>query len=71
MQRRHRAKGFVGMERNRMTEEEWELFELITSVHGGKQMYFRNENETVYSRWSHKYMTYDEAIDEFLKMIGV
>lgn len=48
----------------------WELFRLITSVHGGKEMYFKQSDGTVYSRWSHSYMSESEALDEFLKMIG-
>lgn len=49
----------------------WEQFELITSAHGGTQMYFlKDDRKTVYSRWSHRYMTFDEALDEFLDMIG-
>lgn len=48
----------------------WEMFELITSVHGGKQMYFIQADRSVYSRWSHCYMSESDALDEFLRMIG-
>lgn len=48
----------------------WEMFEIITSTHGGKQMYFKQGNGTVYSRCSHSYMTESDALDEFLRMIG-
>lgn len=49
---------------------EWEMFELITSAYFGKQNYFPEDNGIVYSRESHKYMTKDEAISEFLGIIG-
>lgn len=49
---------------------EWEMFELITSVYFGKQYYFRQGNGIVYSRESGKYLQEDEAIREFLEIIG-
>ena len=52
-----------------MTSEAWELFEIITSVWHGKQYYFRNEGGTVYSRASHKNMSEDDALKEFLDQI--
>lgn len=48
----------------------WEMFELITSVYYGKQNYFLEPNDRVYSRVSTKYLTVSEAIDEFLAAIG-
>lgn len=60
------------MQNNQKSEHmtAWELFELITSVHGGKQMYFKETEDFIYSRWTHRNMTFDEAIDEFISMIG-
>ena len=49
---------------------EWELFSLISSAWHGKQYYFLNDNGTVYSRASHKNMSREEAIYEFLEQIG-
>lgn len=49
---------------------EWEMFELITSVYYGKQYYFKQENGIVYSRASCKYMSVDDAVQEFLDVIG-
>lgn len=49
---------------------EWDMFELITSVYFGKQYYFVEENGIVYSRSTHKHMTKDDAIREFLDIIG-
>ena len=49
---------------------EWDMFELITSAYFGKQYYFVEENGLVYSRETHKYMTKDDAIREFLDIIG-
>lgn len=49
---------------------EWDMFKLITSVYYGKQYYFLQDNELVYSRASGKYMTFQQAVDEFLKEVG-
>lgn len=43
----------------------WELFDLLSSVWYGKCCYFKQENGTVYSRATCKYLTFDQAIDEF------
>lgn len=53
-----------------ITESAWEMFELITSVYFGKQYYFVEDNGLVYSRETHKHMTKDDAINEFLDIIG-
>lgn len=52
-----------------ITESAWEMFELITSVYFGKQYYFVEDNGLVYSRETHKHMTKDDAINEFLNII--
>lgn len=44
---------------------EWDLFVLITSAWFGKQLYFQQNDGTVYSRASGEYMSFDQAIDEF------
>ena len=49
---------------------EWELFTLITSAYYGKEYYFMQDNGLVYSRASCKHMQKDEAISEFLGIIG-
>ena len=48
---------------------EWEMFDLISSAYYGKGMYFKQDNGTVYSRYSCKYMSVDEAIREFISLI--
>lgn len=48
---------------------EWDMFELITSAYFGKQYYFAEENGMVYSRETHKCMTKEDAISEFLGII--
>lgn len=48
----------------------WEMFLLITNAYYGKQYYFRESNEIVYSRASNKYMTVDEAVEEFLDILS-
>ena len=50
-------------------EGEWDMFDLISSAYYGKGMYFKQDNGTVYSRHSGKYMTVDEAIREFISLI--
>jgi hypothetical protein len=51
-------------------DDAWNMFELITSVYYGKQYYFLQDDGLVYSRKSHKCMTEDAAIDEFLDAIS-
>ena len=51
-------------------DREWELFDLITSVWYGKQYYFKQEDGTVYSRATHQYMLFDQAVDEFAQHIS-
>ena len=48
---------------------EWDMFDLISSAYYGKGMYFKEDNEMVYSRYSHKHMTFDGAIAEFVSLI--
>lgn len=49
---------------------EWDMFELITSAWYGKQYYFREHDDIVYSRKSGKNMTVNEAISEFIREIS-
>ena len=48
---------------------EWDMFELLTSVWHGKQYYFKQDNDMVYSRASCKTMPVQDAIKEFMKEI--
>lgn len=50
-------------------EGEWDMFDLISSAYYGKGMYFKQDNDMVYSRHSGEYMTVDEAIREFISLI--
>ena len=52
-----------------MTKDAYEMFELISGVYFGKQYYFEDNNDIVYSRLSHSYMTKDDALNEFLDEI--
>lgn len=52
-----------------MTKDAYEMFELISGVYFGKQYYFEDKNDMVYSRLSHSYMIKDDALDEFLDEI--
>ena len=56
-----------------MSENErgqWEMFVLLSSAFWGKQYYFMQDNGLVYSRESGKYMTFDDAVVEFVCRIG-
>ena len=48
---------------------EWDMFDLISSAYYGKGMYFKEDNGTVYSRYSSKHMSIDDAIREFISLI--
>lgn len=51
---------------------EWDMFDLITSVYYGKQYYFlQDDGKIVYSRASGKYLSRDEAYQEFLDYISM
>lgn len=50
---------------------EWELFERLSSAWFGKQYYSKQDDGTVYSRMSCKYLTFDQAINEFANAITV
>lgn len=52
-----------------MTKDAYEMFELISGVYFGKQYYFEDNNDMVYSRLSNSYMTKDDALNEFLNEI--
>ena len=57
-------------DRSQYEKGEWDMFLLITSAWNGKQYYFRQDDGSVYSRESGKYLTKEEAYDEFLGQIG-
>lgn len=44
----------------------WEDFSLISAVWYGKDAYFRQDDGMVYSRISGEYMTFDQAVNEFV-----
>lgn len=48
----------------------FDMFDLISSVWYGKQCYFMQDNGIVYSRYSGKYMSAEDAYSEFTSMIG-
>ena len=52
--------------------EAWEVFNLITSTYYGKAMYFaeNGERNIIYSRYSGKYFSFDDAVVEFCELIG-
>ena len=55
---------------DKFKDGQWEMFEFITSVYFGKQYYSLGKHGLVYSRYSHDYMSFDEALSEFCAFIG-
>lgn len=53
-----------------MSKDAWELFCLITSAYYGRMMYSRQEDGIIYSLYSYRYMTMDDALDEFLSLLS-
>lgn len=51
---------------------EWNMFTLLSSAWYGKQCYFEedNDNEIIYSKFSGKLMSREDAIKEFIKEIS-
>ena len=48
----------------------WELFDLITSAYYGKMMYAKEDYGFVYSRYSGKNLTMDDAVSEFVRLLS-
>ena len=48
----------------------YEALRLIASAYFGKDYYFDEPNGMIYSRKSYTYMTLDDAIAEFMGVIG-
>ena len=48
----------------------WELFEELSTAYYGKQMYGLNDDGTVYSRYSCDTMSFEQAVDEFRRLIA-
>lgn len=56
--------------KDRFKDGQWDVFELITSTYFGKQYYFVENDGRIYSRYSQKYMSFDEAMIEFCSFIS-
>lgn len=54
-----------------LEQREWDLFDLLSSAWHGKQYYSKQEDDSVYSRESCQYLTFDQAIDEFAHSLTV
>lgn len=48
----------------------WELFDDLSTAYYGKRMYCLNNDGTVYSRYSCDTMSFDQAVDEFRRLIA-
>jgi hypothetical protein len=48
----------------------WELFNDLSTAYYGKQMYGLNDDGTVYSRYSCDTMSFEQAVDEFRRLIA-
>ena len=60
----------MGVFNDTYKDGQWDMFEFITSVYFGKQYYFLEKDERIYSRHSHKYMNFDEALSEFCSFVS-
>lgn len=50
---------------------QWDMFKLITSCYFGKEYYFEEPNDTVYSRLSGNYLkSKNDAVNEFIEYIS-
>lgn len=49
---------------------QWDMFIMLSSAWHGKQYYFLQDNGWVYSRESCRYMTVEQAYEEFANKIG-
>ena len=61
--------GGAGM--NNYEQGRWDMFEEISTAWNGKQAYFLQVDGSVYSRVSMKYMSVEDAIDEFKKRLWI
>lgn len=50
---------------NPRVSREWDLLNLLSSAWYGKQCYFQQDDGMIYSRSSGRYLSLDQAIDEF------
>ena len=48
----------------------WELFDDLSTAYYGKVMYGLNDDGTVYSRYLCDTMSFDQAVDEFRRLIS-
>ena len=48
----------------------FKMFKMITSAYWGKEMYFLQDNNIVYSRYSSRYMSLDKAFYEFIYIMN-
>lgn len=48
----------------------WELLEELSTAYYGKQMYGLNDDGTVYSRYSCDTMSFEQAVNEFRRLIS-
>lgn len=50
-------------------EDAWDMFKMISSAWYGKGCYSKQDDGSVYSRLSCRYMTFDDAVREFMEEI--
>ena len=48
---------------------QWNMFEMLSTAYYYKQYYFLQNDGSIYSRKSNKYMTCEEAYNEFIKTL--
>jgi hypothetical protein len=55
---------------DKLESSRWELFDDLSTAYYGKVMYGLNDDGTVYSRYSCDTMPFDQAVDEFRRLIA-
>lgn len=48
----------------------FDVLDIISSAYWGKQLYFLQENGSVYDRKECDYISFDEAVNRFARMVG-
>lgn len=51
-------------------DDAFDVLDRISSAYYGKQMYFKQDNGTIYDRYGCDYITFDEAVNRFARMVS-
>lgn len=57
-------------ENNKEKLTPFDVLEIISSAYGGKQIFFQQNNGTIYDRYKGDYVTLEEAVYRMARMVG-